>query len=364
MNQDTNNNNAKMNNPPQLCRHYMSGKCRHGGECRYKHDPTLCRKYYQGRCNRTQEECKYSHDFSPPPKQQQQHNQRHPPNFRTHAGISQKRIINNPEQPDEHNSNEFQTTLNTTPTTPSYKNPTKNTKVAKHQSNNPKNKNKYNRKRKPKNTESFDPDLSPPDMRLMIEYENKETYPNKIQENDVIILPNFFQDPSIYNELLREMKETEFNQDKLWKLWHGDSHLIADDKLGNWKAQCPTFIKVINKMKDYFNVDVKATRFNWYKDNKDWKPYHRDAAAIDPRKAKTQNITIGMTFGATRTASFQHLHTKSRIDIPLSDGSVYIFCKQVNIDWMHGIVQEPELKKDGRISIIIWGNCNDMEPSN
>ena len=78
------------------------------------------------------------------------------------------------------------------------------------------------------------------------------------------------------------------------------------------------------------------------------------------RKAKTQNFTVGVTFGATRTASFQHAKTKNRLDIPLGDGSVYTFAKQVNVDWMHGIVQEPEVKKEGRISIILWGKNNQV----
>lgn len=218
--------------------------------------------------------------------------------------------------------------------------------------------NKHNKKkqknRRKKNTQSFEPDHSPPDMRLLVA-NSDEPLQTPLTERDVIVIPNFFKNREIYNELLREMENCGFEKEQLWKLWHGDSHLIADDKLGNWKAKCPTFMMVINRMKEYFNMDIKATRFNWYKDNTDWKPYHRDAAAIDERKAKTQNITVAVTFGATRTASFQHMKHKTRIDIPLSDGSIYVFNKQVNIDWMHGIIQEPDIKKDGRISIICWG---------
>ena len=33
-------------------------------------------------------------------------------------------------------------------------------------------------------------------------------------------------------------------------------------------------------------MDIKATRFNWYKDNQQWKPYHHDAAAVKPDKAQ------------------------------------------------------------------------------
>ena len=48
-----------------------------------------------------------------------------------------------------------------------------------------------------------------------------------------------------YNKLLEEMNECGIKI-SLWKLWHGDTHLIADDKK-NWKECCPTFRSVIEK---------------------------------------------------------------------------------------------------------------------
>ena len=220
-------------------------------------------------------------------------------------------------------------------------------------------KNKQKSHRKKKNTVSFVPDHSSPDMRLLVNT-CKTINTIELTQRDVILMPNFFDDATMYEHLLREMRQSGFEESKLWKLWHGDNHLIADDKLGNWKEKCPTFTSVIDRLANFFCMDVKATRFNWYKDNQDWKPYHRDAAAIDERKAKTQNITVAVSFGATRSASFQHMKTKTRIDVPLPNGSVYVFNKQVNIDWMHGIIQEPVMKKEGRISIILWGYCHQM----
>lgn len=49
----------------------------------------------------------------------------------------------------------------------------------------------------------------------------------------------------------------------MWKLWHGDNHLIADDKI-TWKKDCPTFNMIIDAIRDYFKMDIKATRLNWY----------------------------------------------------------------------------------------------------
>ena len=65
-------------------------------------------------------------------------------------------------------------------------------------------------------------------------------------------------------------------------LWHGDSHLIADDKRmgGRWKKASPSFQKVVARMEEYFGIKIQATRFNHYRDASDWKPYHHDAAAV------------------------------------------------------------------------------------
>ena len=110
----------------------------------------------------------------------------------------------------------------------------------------------------------------------------------KLTTRDIVLVPHIYSDvPDIYSKLLSEIKESGVNEDKLWKLWHNDSHLIADDKRENWKEKCPTFTMVIERIRDYFGMDIKATRFNWYRDCSEWKPFHHDAAAVKPDKAKT-----------------------------------------------------------------------------
>ena len=212
-----------------------------------------------------------------------------------------------------------------------------------------------------KNTESFEPSHVPPDMRVIVE-NGGDKYPRVHRTNDIIVVNNLFcekDDLTIYNNLLKEIRETGLDQDRLWKLWHGDTHMIVDDKMG-WKQSCPTFNMVIQKVKDYFGVDVKATRFNLYEDSSQWKPFHHDAAAVKPDKAKTQNITIGISFGLEREAAFEHAKTKTVISLPLPNGSIYVFNKDVNIEWKHGILQmKPEnMVDEGRISIIAWGWVN------
>jgi hypothetical protein len=218
--------------------------------------------------------------------------------------------------------------------------------------------------RRKKNTETFKPSHKTADMIVMFADSTKNTYQNNIYSRDVIIAPKLFcdeTDSSIYNKLLLEINA--INNTEIWKLWHGDTHFIADDHI-EWKNKCPTFLMIIDKLSKYFNMDVKASRLNWYRDLKEWKPFHHDAAAVDPKKAKNQNFTVGVSFGATRDIAFEHAETKTVSTFPLPNGMTYGFAKDVNIIWRHGIPQLSDkaienFKGDpGRISIIIWGYSN------
>ncbi len=215
------------------------------------------------------------------------------------------------------------------------------------------------------NTETFEPWYEPPHMQVQV-LDPSVTNP-ELTESDVFILKGLFDgsDQLIYSQLLEEIETCGKDLNELWKGWHGNTHLIADDHL-RWKDSCPTFNSIIDRIAQYFQMDVKATRFNLYEDLRDYKPMHFDAAAIDPKKAATQNLTVGVSFGYTRSIEFEHAVTRSRVSFPLSNGTVYGFGKQVNVDWRHGI---PPIKPEqinsinstiqtGRISIILWGKSN------
>jgi len=215
--------------------------------------------------------------------------------------------------------------------------------------------NKLDNKKKNKkfvNTENYNPSYKPHDMIVKLILNKDDT--NNLSERDVFLCPNIFTNSDYYNTLLEEIKQIGKND--IFKLWHGDTHYIVDDHI-NWKKLCPKFIEVIDTIKEYFGLDVKATRFNWYENSNHFKPYHFDAAAFDEEKAKFQNITIGVSFGATRDIAFEHAVSKNTISFPLIDKMIYGFSKQVNIDWRHGIPQiHPDnFSNQGRISIIIWG---------
>lgn len=214
-------------------------------------------------------------------------------------------------------------------------------------------------KKRPKNTESFVPNFKSSDMNVIVGIPSNKKY----NPNDVIIIPNFViekETNEFYNKLLMEIKESNIDKDNLWKLWHGDSHLIADDNK-NWKEKVPTFQFLLDQIKEKFNVEIKSSRFNLYKDSNDWKPFHHDAAAIKEHIAEIQNFTVGISLGATRDITFEHSKSKTTVSFSLPNGSAYAFSKNVNIDWKHGIpkIHPDKAFNEGRISIIAWAKSEE-----
>lgn len=313
-----------MTNIPQtpICKNFMYQKCTRD-DCKFLHDPTLCFHFWKyGNCK-----------FDTACKKQ-------------HANSSFTEIT-------------------------THQNDKTNQQIKQNkQKNHKKNKDKYNKK-KIKNTESFIPiDKHSVDMRIVTHLsQNKIHFDESLTTKDVLIVPDLFLDDQnvTYEKLVEEIENCGIPQEQLLKLWHGNNkikgtHLIADDHL-DWKTKCPTFNYVVSKIKNYFNMDVKTTRFNWYKNYSDWKPLHHDASAIKPHIAKIQNFTLAISFGSTRDAVFeksQNNTSKTYITMPQPNKSIYAFCNDTNVTWKHGILQGDQ-NDTGRISIILWGWMNNIQ---
>jgi hypothetical protein len=136
-----------------------------------------------------------------------------------------------------------------------------------------------------RNTESFDPSstLQRPDLRVRIasSVRNSTAYRDDIRHDDVIIVPELFgcdTDYALYHQLVQEMKhlQQQIIDGSQYISWHEGAHsIVKNPKL------CPTFHTVVKRLCDYFQIQNPSkigTRFNFYKDSEDWKPFHHDSA--------------------------------------------------------------------------------------
>mmetsp|Transcript_743 Transcript_743/g.1798 ORF Transcript_743/g.1798 Transcript_743/m.1798 type:complete len:377 (+) Transcript_743:110-1240(+) len=219
-----------------------------------------------------------------------------------------------------------------------------------------------------RNSESFDPKstIVRPALRVHVGSPTAKCYNRfPLKHDDVVIVPELFgpeEDWKLYYKLVEEM--TELQQQNVkgseWISWHEGAHLVAKNP-----SESKTFQEVIDKLCEYFQIQKKSigTRFNWYKDSSDWKPFHHDSAAFNPSRAKTQNITVGVSFGDCRELAFLRAGDESdcRLYFPQPNNGVFSFGRDVNIHWKHGInalskeEQEDHGINKGRVSIILWG---------
>lgn len=231
------------------------------------------------------------------------------------------------------------------------------------------------KRKKPKNTVTFTPFDREVDMRLVVDT-SCDKMSIKLRKCDVGLFPNIFSDFKpweLHDLILKDIQNSSIEE--LLKPWHGNdrikgTHLICDDSK-RWKRDATAFNMVIQRLCDYFGVDAQATRCNWYDSADQHKPLHHDAAALDPKKAAKQNITIALSLGQTREILLQKTKTSSLketkdhkgvfLSFPANDSSVYTFTNEVNNTFKHGVhvgLKEETIAEESRISIIIWGWMN------
>mmetsp|Transcript_29292 Transcript_29292/g.63571 ORF Transcript_29292/g.63571 Transcript_29292/m.63571 type:complete len:418 (-) Transcript_29292:76-1329(-) len=222
-----------------------------------------------------------------------------------------------------------------------------------------------------RNTESFDPasTLVRPDLRIHVGSSRSSTFNRPLKHDDVVIVPELFgaeDDWSLYYKLVDEMRKIQSkgqSKGSEWISWHEGAHLISKNP-----TDSPTFNMIIDRLCEYFKIRKQSigTRFNWYRDSSDWKPFHHDSAAFNPQRARNQNITVGVSFGSMRELAFIHATEKvdgekCRVYFPQPNNGVFSFGRDANILWKHGVNALAPDQQDGkgRISIILWGLAQD-----
>jgi len=165
----------------------------------------------------------------------------------------------------------------------------------------------------------------------------------KLLNNSCVYLPNFVceqNDNTIFNKLKEEIKEQNY------KIINWNKHYKIENPQG-----IKIFEEIINKIATYMNVKIKASRINYYANGSDWKQYHKDSHKyVDGEK---EDITIGLSFGASRELSFLHIRSNNKFSFPQNNGDLFAFTDEVNNDFKHGVPKTKSIVGE-RFSIIIW----------
>lgn len=201
-----------------------------------------------------------------------------------------------------------------------------------------------------------------PPMRIMTVLPSLR-YPKPVSHDDVIIVPDFFcakDDWNVYYKLLEEMRDCQSRAENKseWLSWHEGAHLLTKNPEGS-----RTYQAILERLREYFGIvnnGDQGTRYNWYRDGSDWKPFHHDSAAFNAQRAAAQNCTIGISFGASRELAFRHAKTGELVYFPQTNGMLFFFGRDANIRWQHAINALPveDQHEKGRVSIILWGLCS------
>jgi hypothetical protein len=117
----------------------------------------------------------------------------------------------------------------------------------------------------------------------------------------------------------------------------------------------PTLNKIVRALALYFDMDVFATRLNFYADNSAWKPFHHDSHAYAKSAGAAEDFTVGVSLGAERELVFKHVESGQQFSFPQRNGDLFAFDSAVNKRFQHGVPRARERIVGPRFSIIAWG---------
>lgn len=123
-----------------------------------------------------------------------------------------------------------------------------------------------------------------------------------------------------------------------------------------------TFNDIIDMLAEYFDVEVYATRLNYYRDGSQWKPQHHDSHAYGGRSER-EDFTVGITLGADRSLLFIHEASGKEFSFPQKNGDCFAFTGEVNQLFTHGVPRVHKTVGD-RFSLIAWGRRRSLNVRN
>lgn len=124
---------------------------------------------------------------------------------------------------------------------------------------------------------------------------------------------------------------------------HRPSAIGSDDLLN----KSPTYREIIALGARHFHAQPIRSIVNFYRNGDDTTSFHSD------QYPNGEDITIGVSFGASRPLVFEHIETEQRFTFPQDNGDCFAFTYEVNSTFRHAVPKQTGA--GGRLSVIFWG---------
>jgi len=183
-----------------------------------------------------------------------------------------------------------------------------------------------------------------------------------LMRGNAVYLPHFVSNPkdmTVYHQLKNEIVlATGATMVGKGGLIEWSRHQVFENPTDISK----TFNDIVEMLAEYFDVELYATRLNYYRDGSQWKPQHHDSHAYGGR-AEQEDFTMGVTLGADRSLLFTHEASGREFSFPQRNGDCFAFTGAVNQAFTHGVPRVHRPVGD-RFSIIAWGRRRTLNERN
>jgi len=170
--------------------------------------------------------------------------------------------------------------------------------------------------------------------------------PIKIQNGEYIYVPYFFNRLTADNYFQKLNCEIDWKQEEMimygkrlkfprLTAWYGDndkpySFSGITLKPSPWTTD---LLEIKSKIEPKCNTTFNSVLLNRYRNGQDSISWHTDAE----KELGDNPIIASVNFGATRKFQLKHIHTKQKIEIELTHGSLLIMQGELQHFWQHQV---------------------------
>jgi len=178
-----------------------------------------------------------------------------------------------------------------------------------------------------------------------------------------IYIPNFFSQRSdnlLFDYLMHDIKDCDMTHRfrRLMVSNEFDDDDNDDDDDNERSRKLITYKMIAIAMAEYFNVELKRSIINLYRDGGDYASFHTDKYDRD-----NVDITIGASFGHNRDLAFMHKESLQTFPIQQQNNDIFAFTSVINTKFRHSVLKT-EKKTGPRFSIIVWGKRRSLNERN